>query len=77
MLCNALASKSAVSIKTAAGPSAPVRSPSRTLTANVKWSPTSFGVFKTTTASWTVASPLRKTETRYRSNAYAGASGLL
>src|SRR5262245_1139356 len=50
MLCNSLTSKSAVSIKTAAGPSAPARFPSSVFTVKVKRSPSSFGDFNTTLA---------------------------
>src|SRR5262245_16012162 len=45
-----------------AGPSAPVRLPSSTSTSKVSLLPSSFGDFKTTTASWTAEPSLLKTE---------------
>jgi ribulose 1,5-bisphosphate carboxylase large subunit-like protein len=52
-----------MSMKIEAGPSAPARSPSRTCTANVSRSPSSFGDFNTTTASATLEPSLLKADT--------------
>ena len=52
-----------MSMKTDAGPSAPVKFPSRTSTSNVSRSPSSFGVLSTTTASRMVAPSLLNADT--------------
>src|SRR6516165_2607858 len=50
-------------MNTAAAPSAPLMSPSRTLTSNARLSPSSFGFFRTTTASSTPLPSFWKVET--------------
>jgi hypothetical protein len=51
-----------MSMNTEAGPSPPARSPSMTCTSNVSLSPSSFGLFSTTTASLTDDASLLNTE---------------
>ena len=52
-----------MSMNTAAGPSAPARSPSSVFTLKVRLSPSGFGEVSTTTASFTVDPSLLSTET--------------